>query len=103
MESKIAKDRATLEGQLGAETAATDTHTTASRETVGTGACPSPGDTSAGANDQPADRIVTPADLAAYGLTARDVRRLWPWAVEYTDPDGRPYWLAEDLDWRGAP
>jgi hypothetical protein len=43
------------------------------------------------------DDLLTAADLAAYGLTPQDVRRLCPWAVEYTALDGGPCWQAEDL------
>jgi len=41
---------------------------------------------------------VTLAQLEAGGITAADVRRRCPGAVEYTDPDGRLYWRAEDLE-----
>lgn len=40
---------------------------------------------------------VTLMDLAAIGLTADDVRRRCPMAVEYTALDGGPCWRAEDL------
>jgi hypothetical protein len=46
----------------------------------------------------PLPHCITPADLAVYGLTAAEVRKRWPAAVEYTALDGSPCWLREDLD-----
>jgi hypothetical protein len=40
---------------------------------------------------------VTLDDLVEIGLTAADVRRLAPHAVEYTALDRRPCWLRDDL------
>jgi hypothetical protein len=40
---------------------------------------------------------LTAADLRPYGLAPADVRRRYPWAVEYVALDGRPCWLAADL------
>jgi hypothetical protein len=41
--------------------------------------------------------LITAAELADQGLTAEEVRRRCPWAVEYTALDGSPCWLREDL------
>jgi hypothetical protein len=43
------------------------------------------------------DRYITLDELCDYGLTATDIRRDAPWAVEFTALDGRPTWLREDL------
>lgn len=42
-------------------------------------------------------QYVTLTDLEDGGLTQADVRERCPWAVEYTDLDGRPFWLHEEL------
>jgi hypothetical protein len=42
-------------------------------------------------------RYVTLADLAAYGLTLADVRRLDPAPVEYTALDDSPCWRRDEL------
>jgi hypothetical protein len=39
--------------------------------------------------------LITAEDLDAYGLSPADIRR-WP-VPEYTDSDGRTYWLLADL------
>jgi hypothetical protein len=41
--------------------------------------------------------LVTAAELADYGLTPADVRRLCPWAVEYTALGGSHCWQRDDL------
>lgn len=41
--------------------------------------------------------IITLADLEAAGLTAADLRRRCPDAVERVGLDGRPCWLRTDL------
>jgi hypothetical protein len=41
--------------------------------------------------------FVTEQELAAYGLSARDVRPRCPQAVEYTSLGGGTCWLLEDL------
>jgi hypothetical protein len=42
-------------------------------------------------------RYVKEVDLAVYGIMPADVRPRYPWATEYTDLDGGPCWLAEDV------
>jgi hypothetical protein len=41
--------------------------------------------------------IVTPAELAEFGLSPRDVYRRCPWAIEYTGLYGGPCWLRGQL------
>jgi hypothetical protein len=48
-------------------------------------------------NPRYADQYITIPELADYGLTPQDVRRLYPWAVEYTALDGSPCWMRADL------
>jgi hypothetical protein len=31
------------------------------------------------------------------GLSEAEVRQVYPWATEYTDASGRPYWLRHEL------
>jgi hypothetical protein len=41
---------------------------------------------------------VTPAELAAHGITVEELRRRAPWAIEYVALDGTPCWRSEDLE-----
>jgi excisionase family DNA binding protein len=43
-------------------------------------------------------RYVSASELADLGLTADEVRRRAPWAVEFTGLGGEPVWLRRDID-----
>jgi hypothetical protein len=53
--------------------------------------------TSADEEDMGDTRFVTLDDLASYGLTLAEVRRLDPAPVEYRALDGSPCWCRDEL------
>jgi len=57
--------------------------------------------------DEPEDeeQWIKASELAELGFTPQDVARQCPWAVEYTDATGEPFWLLNDLQnlWNSNP
>jgi hypothetical protein len=43
---------------------------------------------------------IEPVHAEDLDMPEAEVRRLCPWATEYTDDAGRPYWLRHELDGR---